>query len=308
MRGLKDIVDGSRARAKAHNAVHHFIQPDNSFGTWWNLIDPTGKYEHTHAEIHKIKALPENRLHLSPEDVTQFYRNYAPHQFESWYITPVGNPSGTAMTQTQLTDTCQTIINHNPDAFIILDTVYARTLSTDDAKTLFHGVVTNPTLLNRVLFLESFSKSHGLCRERLGCYFSTNSALFGALHAAAITFSAGSGHSKDFQFQALGEASAEDNLGVRDLHLFWQKERQGLYNHLVGKYPHLWAPVQTHLTPEDLNRTLGLYLLLKTAPGITAQEIFLETGILGVDTKLLSGHYIRFAVGMMNQPKYSDVK
>jgi hypothetical protein len=46
------------------------------------------------------------------------------------------------------------------------------------------------------MFVESFSKSHGLCRERLGCYFSTNFDLFKKLHASNISFSAGPGEYK----------------------------------------------------------------------------------------------------------------
>jgi hypothetical protein len=83
-----------------------------------------------------------------------------------------------------------------PEAVIILDTVYVRTLRPSDARKLLSGVLSKPHVLSRVIFVESFSKSHGLCRERLGCYFSASSDLFKALHVANISYSAGPGEYK----------------------------------------------------------------------------------------------------------------
>lgn len=62
-------------------------------------------------------------MHLSPDDVHEFYLKTVPTKSESWYITPVGNPSGTKMKPDQLTDTVKAIIKHNPNAVIILDSV-----------------------------------------------------------------------------------------------------------------------------------------------------------------------------------------
>jgi len=308
MRGLKDLVDGSLMRSKAAKTFHRFIQPDNSFGTWWNIIEKPVQDDANRREIHTIQTSPLNKLHLTPEDVNEFYANHPAHTHESWYITPVGNPSGTAMTPEQLITTCEAIIMHNPNAYILLDTVYVRTLSADDARELMAPVLENESVLNHTIFLESFSKSHALCRERLGCYFSFNPKLFTTLHAANIAYSAGPGHTKDFQFEALGCASAADNEGIRDLHQFWQAERKGLYSHLIKNFSHLFEETQPHITEQDINRTLGLYLLLKTADRVQAKHIFLESGILGVDTPLLSGHYVRFSVGQMLQPKYSALE
>lgn len=93
---------------------HRFIQPDNSFGTWWNIIERG--MNKTDREIHVIQGIysfllkfigfpfflsplitylfclarPENKLHLSVNDVDEFYSNNKPHTNESWYITPVG--------------------------------------------------------------------------------------------------------------------------------------------------------------------------------------------------------------------------
>jgi hypothetical protein len=169
------------------------------------------------------------------------------------------------------------------------------------------GLVSSPAL-NNIIFLESFSKSHGLCRERLAVYFSVNKELFTKHHAANIAFSAGPGVVKDFQFKALGESNAKDILGVSDLHHFWQKERKGLYNYLLktAKFAHLFEAQQPHIATEDLDRPCTLYILLKAKSGVKAQNVFVETGALGVDTPMLSGHYIRFSVGTVTAPTYSQ--
>ena len=59
------------------------------------------------------------------------------------------------------------ILNHNPQAEIVLDTVYLRTLSVNDANQLIFPLSNNKDVLQNIIFLDSFSKSHGLCRERV---------------------------------------------------------------------------------------------------------------------------------------------
>jgi len=56
---------------------------------------------------------------------------------------------------------------------------------------------------------------------------------------------------------------------------------------------------------EDLDRSCTLYILLKTAKDITSQHILLESGVLGVDTPMKSGHYVRFSTGTLTKPTYS---
>jgi histidinol-phosphate/aromatic aminotransferase/cobyric acid decarboxylase-like protein len=304
MRGLKDLADGCIMYAKSMGIPHRFIQQDNSFGTWFNIIENPVLNDSQRREIHTIQTKPENKLHLSKEDVENFYKVNKPTNCESWYITIVGNPSGTKMTPQQLKVVCETIHKLNPNALVILDVVYVRTLPRDLAKQLLSGVVNNKNVLNQVIFLDSFSKSHGLCRERLGIYFSSNPALFARYHASNITFSAGPGAIKDIQFSVLGTMNQEDKRSIDELHEFWRDERKGLY-HYLEKFTDLFEEKQLHVTEDDLNETLGLYILLKTKPGVKAQEVFIKTGILGVDTGLKSGHYIRFSLGCVTEPTFS---
>eukprot|EP01119_Soliformovum_irregulare_P015344 TRINITY_DN4308_c0_g1_i1.p1 TRINITY_DN4308_c0_g1~~TRINITY_DN4308_c0_g1_i1.p1 ORF type:complete len:493 (+),score=113.78 TRINITY_DN4308_c0_g1_i1:27-1505(+) len=306
MRGLKDIADACIMHARETNTAHRFIQPDNSFGTWWNIIERPERSDTFRRTIHSVQAKPENRLHLTEAEINGFYKAYTPSLNESWYITPVGNPSGTASDGDQLKKTCDAILHHNPNSIIILDSVYARTMLPEDSRQLFKKIVSDDKLMDRIVWVESFSKSHGLCRERLGMYFSTNEKLFTKLHTANITYSAGPGVLKDYQFRSLGESTEEDKKGVASVHEFWRQERKGLYNFLMSRHSDLFDADQKHIQPHDMDRPCTLYVLLKTREKVKAQDVFVATGALGVDTPLLSGHHIRFSVGQLLRPTYSQ--
>eukprot|EP01114_Cavostelium_apophysatum_P009370 TRINITY_DN2248_c0_g1_i3.p1 TRINITY_DN2248_c0_g1~~TRINITY_DN2248_c0_g1_i3.p1 ORF type:complete len:143 (+),score=41.65 TRINITY_DN2248_c0_g1_i3:725-1153(+) len=139
-------------------------------------------------------------------------------------------------------------------------------------------------------------------------YFSTNEKLFTQLHTANIAYSAGPGRYKDHQIMALSNPSKQDLQGVEDLHFFWMKERKGLYNYLMSKNKTipLFEVNQDHITPADMDQPCTLYILLKSKEGVKAADVFMSTGVLGVDTPLGSGHYIRFAVGTLTKPVYSQ--
>ena len=110
----------------------------------------------------------------------------------------------------------------------------------------------------------------------------------------------------DYQFLALGNASVEDKKATDELHHFWQRERKGLYNFLMSnKNKHLFDEKQIHIRPEDMDKPCTLYILMKTREGVKAQDIFMNTGILGVDTPMLSGHYVRFSLGTLLNPAFS---
>jgi len=156
MRGLKDIADACVLSAKAQGVPHRFVQPDNSFGTWWNIIERSAKVDpptELRREVHVLESKQQNKLHVTPEDVKEFYKKHPPVPSELWYvvvgccllvvvcwllfvgcwlllmnlylryITPVGNPSGTKIGAKQLVETCETILQHNSRAHILLDSV-----------------------------------------------------------------------------------------------------------------------------------------------------------------------------------------
>jgi hypothetical protein len=93
MRGLKDLADGLILQAKDKGHAHRFIQPDNSFGTWWNIIERPVKGDGFRREILTVEAKQQNRLHLTADDVMKYYKDNGAVPHESWYITPVGKYS-----------------------------------------------------------------------------------------------------------------------------------------------------------------------------------------------------------------------
>lgn len=68
---------------------------------------------------------------------------------------------------------------------------------------------------------------------------------------------------------ALGNSSKEDREGVSSLHEFWMRERKGLFNYLSSeKFKDLFEEKQPHITSDDMEKPLGLYIVLKTKLGI----------------------------------------
>ncbi|MEK7545103.1 MAG: aminotransferase class I/II-fold pyridoxal phosphate-dependent enzyme [Patescibacteria group bacterium] len=310
MRGLKDIAESTVYAAENSDPPQRprFIQPDNSFGTWHEIVKRESHKGKT-AEVHTLATNPEHLLHLTPEQVRTFYREHLTqenHQ-DTWCITPVGNPSGTHMKPEQLGETCRTIIEYNPKAKIILDCTYVRTLKPEKAQELMRGVITDPEIMNRVVFVESFSKTHGFCRERIGMYFSANEEIFKEIQNTNTTNGAGNGQSKEAFVFAIASATSEQEAIIRELHEFWGRERKGLYHYLIrsGNFENLFEEEQNHIEQEQLGGPQGLYLFVKLKPGVTAREVLLQTKCLGVETQMGSGKYVRFAVGKIKKPTYA---
>jgi aspartate/methionine/tyrosine aminotransferase len=308
VRSLKDVAESLIMTAIKNDSKHVFIQPDNSFPVWFNAIEKPFKNSDCRRVVHMIGTSPKNKLHVSTSDVKEYYKKNGPHPYESWYLTPVGNPSGTRMQAEELKSVCETIVSNNPNAVIILDIVYTRTLSEENGKKLFAGIINNEKVINNILFIESFSKSHGLCSERLGLCFSTSAELFKKCHQGLSSFSGGEPRLKNFQLMALASMSDEEEAHVKEMHNFWARERLGLYYYLTNhpQAKELFDDVQEHISMEDLQNSCGMYVLMKLKPGKSGKDVLMATGTLGVDTPLASGNYVRFSVGTITKPTYSQ--
>lgn len=310
MRALDDIATGFIKSSGSKGLRPRFMSPDNSFGTWWEILETRGGAHQELADVTRIGTSQEARLHLTADDVEGFYAedgaDQAKHQ-DLWYITPVGNPSGTKMTPDQLFETCSAIIAKRPQATIVLDAVYVRTLPADKARALFANIIQTPEILDRVIFVESFSKTHGLCGERLGSFMASNPDVFTGPMNANMKLSAGNGHSRSALVRALCDTSADQEQAMRSLHEFWANERRGLYQYLIGNgdFTEIFDPDQSHITEEDLRDPLGLYLFVKLRPGVEVQNVLLATGCLGVFTQMGSGTYMRLSVGKFTKPTFA---
>ncbi|PIR55520.1 hypothetical protein COU74_00675 [Candidatus Peregrinibacteria bacterium CG10_big_fil_rev_8_21_14_0_10_36_19] len=307
MRGLDDIATAMIRNADKLGLKNRFISPDNSFGTWHSIVNLRTHGGHS---VHTLKTGQDNFLHLSATNIDKFYDGVeTPMETvqDVWCITPVGNPSGTFMSGDQLASTCEAIVNRNPNAIILLDSTYVRLLSPGRSKALVEGVLSNPSVIDRVVFLDSFSKTHGFCGERIGLYFAANKEVFDPIQTVNMTLSAGNGRYKDALVMAICNSSEERELILQEVHDFWMKERKGLFDKLItsGSFGHLFDEQQLHVVDEQMDEP-GLYLFLKLKEGVTGLDVLKETHCLGVETKMGDGNYIRFAVGKISEPRFSQ--
>lgn len=312
MNAIDHITTGLVRRTVAAGKQHVSIQPDNSFGTWFAIAGMRSLAPH---RLHTIPVKQKNLLHILLEDVEDFYAMH-PHEHEeninhTWYITPVGNPSGTVIDPNQLANVCDAIVDNDPESVIVLDCVYIRTLPQEKARELMEGVIQNPSVRERVIFIESFSKTHGICGERVGAYFSANDELFTAVQNVTMILTAGMSKQVDALAYALATASSEQNAVIKQLHEFWALERNGLYNFLIksNEFKDLFDEDQSHITPNDIENSAGLYIFLRLKPGVNFRQVLLRTGCLGVETPMGPKEnpdiYIRFSVGKLTQPTYA---
>lgn len=305
MRALDDFAATFIHYAFTSKRTVRFISPDNSFPTWFAVIKnhtQNGKL----GDIYTISTDPANRLHLCRDDVETFYGAFASNNVEKfldvWCITPVGNPSGTTMIPEQLKETITAIIKANPRAIIILDCAYVRTLRRSRARALMAQIFEDDSLHKNIIILESFSKTHGLCGERIGCFFTSNNELYTVLQNYNTTISSGNGRYKDALALVLATPTEDETKTVKKLHRFWAHERKGLYYYLMDpRFSDLFEENQLHLTEDQLNEPLGIYVFLKLKKGIDVKEVFKKTKCLGVETDMGSGKYVRFAVCKMKK-------
>lgn len=283
-----------------------YIYPDNSLNTWFKIVHASTT--EGEGKFNEIRTEQKDGLHVTPDKVHEFYtQNGTEGTDDTWYLTPVANPSGTRMTPEQLTATCEAIIQHKPDATIILDCVYIRTLETHTAQALMKGVLSNPAIMKRVIFLESLSKSHGLTGQRIGMFFSANKELHNLVQNMDMAITAGHGHNLSAKMMAYMENPEENDAIFKELHRFWGRERKGLYHYLVksGNYADLFDEDQSHIQENQLDEPMGLYLLVKLKPGVTKMDIYKKTGCIGVPSQLKTGQYMRFSVGKITEPTYA---
>lgn len=74
MRGLKDLADAQVLAAAKAGTFVRFVQPDNSFGTWWNIVESPAVRHLDRRQLVTIGTSQANKLHVSVDDVDQFYK------------------------------------------------------------------------------------------------------------------------------------------------------------------------------------------------------------------------------------------
>lgn len=261
-------------------------------------------------EMNPCNTEQKNLLHLTPAEIDAFYKARGNENAQDiWYLIPAGNPSGTADYPENLLATCQRVLHHNPNAIILMDTTYVRTMSTERAKKQMHGILNKRAVLDRIVFVESFSKTHGFCGLRAGTYFCYNDDLYDQILSYDARISQGHGIDKAAFVKTVCDTNPEREGAFEKLRKFWGEERYGLYQYLIksGKFSNLFHSDQSHLLSEQLEDTTTIYLTLRLKDDVTAADVVSETGAWGVISKnIASGRYIRFSVGVLTKETYKQ--
>lgn len=262
-------------------------------------------------EMNPCNTEQKNLLHLTPAEINAFYETRENERTQDiWYLIPAGNPSGTADYPENLLATCQRVLHHNPNAIILMDTTYVRTMSTERAKKQMHGILNDKAVLDRIVFVESFSKTHGFCGLRAGTYFCYNDDLYDQILSYDARISQGHGIDKAAFVKAVCDTTLEREAAFEKLRKFWGEERYGLYQYLIksDKFNNLFHSDQSHLLSEQLEDTTTIYLTLRLKDEtVTAADVVSETGAWGVISKdIASGRYIRFSVGVLTKETYAQ--
>ncbi|KKT75779.1 MAG: hypothetical protein UW70_C0028G0003 [Candidatus Peregrinibacteria bacterium GW2011_GWA2_44_7] len=302
MVGLDFFVRSMLKRAKKAGKTALFVYPDNSFDSYKKIV--ADHMEGGRAKHSEISTEPENGLHLSAKNVREFYEKNPENDQKVWCITPVGNPSGTKMTPDQLTEVCEAIVECDPEAIILLDSTYIRVLDPKDARALVARVIRNRTVMNRIIFLESFSKTHGLCSDRLAILFAENRSLIAdEIQNQIMSSTAGTPLNTSTEILAISQLQPSEKQVFAQMYELWAHEREGLFNYFK-QFPDLFD-AQPHIKESELKDPMAPYLLMKPKEGVTAKQVALETWCFGVETAMGSGNYIRFAVGAISEPTYA---
>lgn len=88
MCGLKFFSDAFILNAKKKNTVHRFIQPDNSFGTWWSIIESANwEKDRTRREVYSVGTSSRHLLSfpLFPKFIYIVFTRFFNH-FHSFFI------------------------------------------------------------------------------------------------------------------------------------------------------------------------------------------------------------------------------
>lgn len=311
MRGLDDTLSAIISSSNENNSDKNLriISPDNSFGTWESL-QQIRSHKGKRAKLHQIETSQNKGLHLSAQEVQKFYLDHSDDHslFEDyWYITPVGNPSGTKIENDQFYETCLEALKFNKNVKFIFDCTYIRVLGKERARKLMEKIIQTPEIVERALFIDSFSKTHGFCRERIALLFSPNTDLYGTIQNLIVKVSAGNGFYKEALALAISEPSPEREEILTKLHNFWNKETQALYHFLITSqnFPHLFHKNQDHIDLHSFKKPSAPYLFLRLKETVSALDVMKETKCLGVQTKMGTGNYLRLALGCLESSTFS---
>jgi len=326
MRGIEITFSSFLNKAMRENKIPRIIAPDNTFQMFWDIIHMVNNNPRT--QEHHIDTNQKDHLHLTPDDVDKFYKNndaYTKDAMDIWYMIAIGNPSGTDPTPEQLAATCREIIKNNPEAIIVLDCAYLRTLEDQDAREVLKIVIKDPEIMDRIIFIDSYSKTHAVPQERTGVVMSANDNLFLASIASVLPEKGAKSSASPHPIEifshdkvttqgsplyhsglvlALHDRTVNENrpLMFKEMQRLRTREVGGVFD-AMNSYPHLFDDNQSHLC-----KPMGIYAFPKLRPGVDALDVAAELGGLGIPFNFRSGPYTRLSTGRIMEPHFSKKK
>lgn len=209
-----------------------------------------------------------------------------------FYVTPVGNPTGNKIEHENLYQILKWIHTRDPNAIFILDNVYVGLLPDTESHELFANIFADSSLMQRIIFTESISKTLGTTGIRLGWTWTLNQIFSNELKKYTTLTKAG--------FSKILDEFAIHLLGNPDIFAFqkgvcsfWSHQRLSFLEYMKSHFSELF---DFDSSPSIFDRE-GIYVLLKIWGNLSKEEVFAETGIVGVGITLSDGNYIRYAFG-----------
>jgi aspartate/methionine/tyrosine aminotransferase len=188
----------------------------------------------------------------------------------------------------------------------MIDSAYLRTLEDQNANHIMSKIVKNPQILARVVFIDSFSKTNAMPRERSGTFFAPNDDIFNKIFAVVTKTAQGtspnqSGMVKAILSNPLNDPYHDRGLVFKEMQRFRRREVEALIRMMQsGKYDALLDDNQSHVGP-----AMGIYTLPKLREGVSVLDLAAATGCLGMPFKLATGSYSRLATGLLTRPTFN---
>lgn len=209
-----------------------------------------------------------------------------------FYITPVGNPTGNTISGESIYEVIQEVQKLDPGAIFIFDTVYVGLLSNTESHKLFQCIFSNASLMQRIIFTESISKTLGTTGIRLGWTWTLNVDFSNELKKYTTLTKAGFSKILD-QFTSHLLTHPDVPAFQDRVYEFWSHKRLSFLAYMKAYFSSFF---DFESSPSISDRE-GIYVLLKIAGNFSKEEVFAETGIIGVGITLSDGEYIRYAFG-----------
>ncbi len=246
--------------------------------------------------IISLEKPEKTNFFFSLEQIQNLYRDkIRSSEMNIFYITPVGNPTGNKIDNKKFYQILKWIYEIDHNAIFILDTVYVGLLPNTKSHILFEQIFQDTSLLERVIFTESISKTLGTTGIRLGWTWTLNEFFLKELKKYTTLTKAGFSKILDeFTLWLIWNPKILDFQN--EVYNFWSWQRMWFLEYMKTHFSELF---DFDSSPNITDRE-WIYVLLKIRGNISKEEVFTQTGIIGVGISLSDGNYIRYAFGNVN--------